>query len=388
VPLGSDIDEAVVQAVVSNLASATLKDPLPKDDQDPDLSVYGLDKPELSITVDVGGVSKSLQFGKLSEFLHQRYIKSSASSSIYMTDETLFNAAGKPRDSFRSHSPLKSKQGENIQTISLSSSEGSFSVERSTDGAWTVGEAKEKADPQFVNEFLRNLRSLHAIGFVDLAADADLSPYGLSSPDVTVSLGGSSPVQVKVGVKVGDGKDETAMYFMTDKCTTVYKTSGNEINLFRLGAVSFRDTHIAPLSRTKPGTLSWVPASGSASLRVEHADKTTLVNGKSLAESKTDAFLDAVQDLELSEFANSDEPPGRADAELVAEGEWGVFSVSFGEVREKDSDRVRPVWRSKEKILGFVMEDVYQKLLTLGKDLAVVEPSPVPEATKPATPVS
>ncbi len=57
-----------------------------------DLSDYGLDSPQNSITVTCGETSKTFAIGDYNEMLAEYYLKVDGDDSVYLVDSTLMNA--------------------------------------------------------------------------------------------------------------------------------------------------------------------------------------------------------------------------------------------------------------------------------------------------------
>jgi hypothetical protein len=90
---GASIDVGGLNGVITTLRTLTLEGPLNDKKLSRDFSVYGLDKPRLTVLVESPSHEKTeVSFGKKSEYLQQRYVMVSGRSGVYLVDEGAFAA--------------------------------------------------------------------------------------------------------------------------------------------------------------------------------------------------------------------------------------------------------------------------------------------------------
>ena len=126
---GGEVDRGALNTLIAALRNLKLENALTAEDTDKDLGVYGLTKPELSVEVKVAAINRTLQLGKLNEFVKKRYLKDSQSPSIYLASDELFNAASKSASDIRDHLPLKLDDAK-LTKFSLETVAGKIIIER------------------------------------------------------------------------------------------------------------------------------------------------------------------------------------------------------------------------------------------------------------------
>lgn len=208
----SIVDTPVISSLFSAFDGLRTGTPLAKEDLDADLSIYGLKDPDLSVTVKgralEGGPSTiALHFGKMNEYVHQRYARIERSggeysdSNVFLIPDNLYSAANKSSFDFRKKTPVEFVDGDvksfSFQRLPAASGESSTTIALKTDppkasGGLIVGSHWTVTDPSSpgrtfgaaddkVGEVLRNLRSIRAASFVDGDEAKNLAKYGLDT---------------------------------------------------------------------------------------------------------------------------------------------------------------------------------------------------------------
>ena len=83
------LDADSISDMLDNLKKVEAEEALTDYD---DLSDYGLDSPQNSITVTCGETSKTFAIGDYNEMLAEYYLKVDGDDSVYLVDSTLMNA--------------------------------------------------------------------------------------------------------------------------------------------------------------------------------------------------------------------------------------------------------------------------------------------------------
>lgn len=185
------LDYSTVQAMISPLMSLKLDVGVPKEDQDADLSVYGLKTPELVISVSSANGNAEVRIGKKNDFVSRRYFQISGDDRVYMTSEMLFSAADKPENDFRKKNFVSFTDFE-IRKVTLVKDGGKLVLERQPEDKWKITEPiKATASDDKLNGLFRELRDYKADSFIDFKPEdmpKVLSETRLDTPDMTVSL--------------------------------------------------------------------------------------------------------------------------------------------------------------------------------------------------------
>lgn len=361
VPSETKLDTGAVRSLLRSLVDLRLGEAIPSEEIGPDMSVFGLDKPELTVRVRFAGTTETVLFGKLSAFVGKRYLKVS-DRGVYTVDEGLFSSADKERDSFRIKSPI-AVDLEEFESLEIASSDGPVRLERGNGAEWSiVGPFSAKADQQVVADYVRQLRALRAAHFIDPPQADDLDAFGLAKPDVTVVLAGKGrKLEVRLGVTVGEvvggtNKGETGMYFWFNGSPSVYKIEGNRINLFRLPAQSFRDKHILE-SDPERLTRIEVRKAGSPTWVLEKIKGAWQLDGAEVSTAQLRKYLDTLTRFQVEKYALSsevNEPFGDPEARVILQEGDRQTAWEIGASSPVQPGELHPIRKVDGSLLGFV----------------------------------
>lgn len=369
-PAGTNLDPAALRTLLSAVTTLKLGDAIPPEEVGTDLKVFGLDNPAVTVRIGLPTGERVLMFGKRSEFIGKRYVKV-ADRGLFMVDDALFSAADKERDSFRQKSPISFDLAD-ASFLELNSSDGVVRLEKAEGEEWkVVAPLNAKADQQFVSDFVRRIRSLRAKEFIDPPQAEQLAEFGLDRPDVTVTIGGEKrKLEIKLAVKVtggseGEGKSDVAMYFWFNESPSVYKIEGNQINLFRLPAESFRDKHVIAVTRTAVSRVE-VASEGAAPRVFEKGATGWKLDGAEAVESEVESYVDALTELTVEKFATLEdarEPFGAPALRLtVREGDkdsaWEIGSES-----KLQLGKLHPLRRVDGAVLGYITPEQLKQII-------------------------
>ncbi len=213
---GAPLDYSTVQAMITPLMSLKLDTAVPKEEQDADLSVYGLKPPELAINVSSANGNSEIRFGKKNEFVSRRYFQVSGDDRVYMTSDMLFTAADKREIDFRKRNFVSFTDFE-IRKATVEKNGGRLVIERQPEDKWKIIEPiKATAADEKLNELFRELRDFKADSFIDFKpedASKVLQETRLDTPDMTASLEKKEgePLVVKASELSEEG-DESKKY--------------------------------------------------------------------------------------------------------------------------------------------------------------------------------
>jgi hypothetical protein len=217
-PLSGKADEAQVQTFLASVSGMQAQDFV----EQPllELKEFGLAPPQLTVSLTLGadGAQKTVLIGgekNTDKSGKQRYVKRGEKETLFLVGDWVFRDLNKTADDFRDKTVARFAQDQAAK-VEVKRPEGAgFTLTRGTDKHWTIdqtgeGTPKEAAFSQFVSA-LSDLR-----GF-EIAADnpADLSIYGLATPEVTVNVyddKGTKLAAILAGQKTeGDTKKAFAM---------------------------------------------------------------------------------------------------------------------------------------------------------------------------------
>ncbi len=316
---GSGVDTGALTTLLNSILDLNLDKPLAAEDRESDLSVYGLDKPLVTLKVGASGKTFELNFGKNNEYVSKRYVSLSGAPDIYLVSDTLFAQASKGRDEFRDHSPVNFVDSE-LASFEIKDFNGanSFKVEQSELGKWQVSAPfKGLANTAAVNGYTMKLRNLSATGFID-NQQTELKKYGLDKPklsatlnfkdqkraSITVALGEVSGEAKTAGAKGGENKAPAETYLFVDGAPTIYKI-GYKVGAETIGSLSqdlsgLREKKLFQFAGSEASQVE-INQAGTVTTLTKAAEKWS-VNGKEGDFAFVEAYLDKLSNLEAKSF--------------------------------------------------------------------------------------
>jgi hypothetical protein len=239
------VDGGAINGLISVLKELAFEGPISEQESGGDLAVFGLDKPSLTVTLQMkDGVQKEVAFGKKSEFLSKRYAKLIGAPDLYLVDEAGFQSLNKGRTDIRAKSPIRFKT-EDVREVVLESSLGKVFITQPAVGEWRVVDSEPRSgSKQDIELLLNNLRSLNVEDFID-GGQARLPEFGLEKPTVTAT------VKLRDGLKeslirviAGDAPSSKGTFFSYDGAPSVFKTSPEKVIPLRKGIIDLRDRRL------------------------------------------------------------------------------------------------------------------------------------------------
>ena len=306
---GAEVDTGGINSIVSTLRALALVGPLDEKKVKSDFSAYGLDKPRLTVVVESGErIQSTLDFGKKSEYLKQRYVKLSGKPGIYLVDEASFAALDKSSQDVRSKTPLAVVDSD-VREITLRSPAGEIEITQPVVTEWRIAKpASYEASSLSVSELLATLRTLQVAEFLD-GANNRLADFGLVSPEirVDVKLRDGAP-DSSYAATFGKGKDG-AFYFTYDGAPSVFKASMDVTQKLTKTIPDLREKRVWKLTTRD---IQEVVSGGSADTPVDIKTTPTdwSVNGKVSDPTFVEQLLSDIAQLEVFGFA----PSAPADA--------------------------------------------------------------------------
>ncbi|MBN8549932.1 MAG: DUF4340 domain-containing protein [Deltaproteobacteria bacterium] len=229
---GADLDRSTLNALISALVGFTLDDkPLPAEDLDSDLEVYGLKTPALKIKVNGGGKTTELQFGKENSYVAKRYVRVGEGKDLYLVTPGLFAAANKTKNEFRNKAPLEFLDNE-LKSISIHSPQtGVTTFEIDDQYQWHITQPiRATASSKAMADLTREIRSMRAVTFLD--GDLKLSDYGLDTPLIEVDMvfkGAAKREPLHLILSQPDGQPDSAVYLKVSDKPSIFKLESNPL---------------------------------------------------------------------------------------------------------------------------------------------------------------
>lgn len=388
---GAVVDQEEVKGLVKGLSDLSVEGPLKEKDLDPDLSVYGLDKPALVTTVhEQGDRETEVAFGKKNEYLEKRYVKISGRPGVFLADEQAFGPLNKSSSDVRSKQPFKFLNAD-VRHVLISSTRGRIKLEQPVVGQWKIVEPEElPASSSAVNELLQTIQELRVAEFID-GAQNELKQYGFSYPRMNISMilkEGSEPEKVSFTLANANARsgEKEDLYFTTSQSDTIFKLASDPSPKLSKDVNDFRERNFVGLTGDQ---MERVVSSGEGIARVEIVAKgvSWTVNGKESDPEFVEQFLKDVGALRAEQFPEQVPPDAFEKPFLVLTitkntPEKQSIAVTIGKEAVGTKEPLRYAKVSTSETV-YLIRDVEAKRVVPHEEALVLPPTPT---TVPATP--
>jgi hypothetical protein len=188
-PASYAADSSTVTSFLSTLTSGRISRFV--NDSPANLAEYGLDQPQLSISLFTGKQqpAQSLAFGKQTGSASDRgyYVKRSDSQSVYTVPDWIFKEVDKPVNDFRDKTVLAFDPSK-VGLLRIQNGGHKFTLKLGKNEKWQLEDgASAPADQGVVIQFLSYLRNLKGTSIVTEPLQ-DPRPFGLENPLEEVTL--------------------------------------------------------------------------------------------------------------------------------------------------------------------------------------------------------
>jgi hypothetical protein len=184
-PVQALAESSKIEGIISSLSNLKAKEFVSEEKKEEEIKKYGLDKAEYEINLAMPLANKELTF-----FLHKEadklYATSSQSSKIITAEDTLLSDLEKEAKELREKDVAKFYSWD-ANKLHIKKGEIDWTIGKDKDDNWSFeSPAKDPADKDKVQSFLRKIESLGASEFID--PPLNLRDYGLDSPQAEVKI--------------------------------------------------------------------------------------------------------------------------------------------------------------------------------------------------------
>jgi len=277
VPAGG-LDKGAINSVLSSLVGVTFESPIPKEERDPELGVYGLKEPGIVLTAKRGESTYDIRFGILNEYVSKRYVE--FDGQVYLVADGLFTAVDKAREQFRNRTPIDFSDSE-LGAVTVTGPGGELGFVSDDSYRWRMTRPSEYpvSDTAMAN-LGRALRNLRIADFID-APEAP-ERYGLAKPKVTVKLDfrpgtRPEPLVLEVGTSTGSGPVES--YLRVGQGGAIFRLPSDPTDSIVKRPDEFRERSIFRFAADRIERVV-IERPGIPKLELERRDTEWSVNGQ------------------------------------------------------------------------------------------------------------
>lgn len=297
---GARIEFGALKGLVDALKNLDIAKSVAKEERR-ELSDYGLEKPELVLTLNLSDGESIISLGKKNNYVSSRYMSLSGQDEVFLTTDDLFNATKKRAIDFRDRTPLEVQEQQLKELKFEYSGQPAIGfVKKDVDSNWYFSEPTQfKASNQKLSALITEYSILRADEYFDNVKSEDLAKYGLDKPDLIISvkvlggkIGEQSESKVLISKVKESGADQEA-YFYVVGTPTVYKTRSKYNPLDGIKAEEFREVEQFKLvaNTAKKVTLVKSGDPGSQVSLEKTSEAEWKINGKSASVPFAEEFM-------------------------------------------------------------------------------------------------
>lgn len=322
-PLKADADDTQARVVTGAFKSLSREGKIEK----ADLALFGLDKPELTVTVTTqGGKTETYAIGKKSPIGYKNYLRVGSTGEVMLVGGSFRSSVDKDLAALRDKRLFFFKRDDVTRVVVSQNGEEAYALEQK-DGKWTLARPVEaKASSTEAGKILTALTGLRVEEFRAEEA-GDLAEYGLDAPRMTITV-----------VSGESGTVETVSIGAESKHEHAYARRGDRPNLYVVkdkilvdlakGADDLRETKPVSARKWDVGRIELSGPEVKATIEKESSGEWTLASepGTPRAEKKkVDDLLSALVDLKAPGYV-----PGKPEdlAPLGLAEPWYTVTLS------------------------------------------------------------
>jgi len=154
------------------------------------LASFGLDEPRANVTIQHGGERIQMRLGEKTAVGEKLYLQIVGSDGVYVTESLLMDRLPQSAVDWRDPQFLN-LAGLNFDRFQIRAGAREFVLQRdATNRLWRLTTPRPaRADNARIDQLFQELQTVRVSRFVSDVAAADLEPYGLHSPELTVTFG-------------------------------------------------------------------------------------------------------------------------------------------------------------------------------------------------------
>lgn len=269
-----------------------------------DLKIYGLDRPQMEITIILKDKKEKLILGNRGPVKNTLYIRREGDEKVLLVDDRLIEDIPDKFSTWR-RSKVLPFDVTGVDEVRLEYGDKSFHITRES-GKWILKRPIEtRADQSEINDILSTLASLSARDFVDEKKE-DLIKT-VSPPKIRVGIKVSGEEKV-VSFYIPGGSEKEIIYAMVTPQEPVYKIDRSFLNRLDKNLYGLRDKRILDLKDNEVNRIEITRK--DEIIRIAREGKGWILDGKSdqkVDVSRATDLINLLKDIKAERFV--DNPP-------------------------------------------------------------------------------
>ncbi|MFC1808738.1 DUF4340 domain-containing protein [Candidatus Omnitrophota bacterium] len=313
-----------------------------------DLSVYGLDPPEITIGVTLSSyvTSRNLLLGKKAPLEDLYYAMWQDGAEVFMLNANVRNALAKDLSEIRNRSIFSISQEDHIEKVECVSEvfvlKCSYEAEKNR---WLIHEPfEELAKNEVMDDFLKSIKGIYIDRFLD-GEDVEDSAFGITDNISYIKI--TTELNKEYVVRLGNLTDDKKHYYAhIEGRTSPVLISSEVLDGLRKDPNEFIERRIAPFQAYEVSTFSYLKGDNERVLeRIDyewHRDQEKIDEA---TEKSLDEFLGHLANIEyeivfndkgIEKFNLKEEDPLFMLTLLFEEPKYGIESIEFTFFSKKD----------------------------------------------------
>ncbi len=307
----SRLNQKALRYLQNNILQLNVVEPFEPNEK---LANYGLEKPEIVLTIVYRGGEKTLLIGDYSEFLKGIFAKFLGEKRLFMLDDALIKILTKPEAIYRDPQILPYDVGK-IDKLEFRGPDGEIELVKEGQD-WFINKPKRyPADKKAVSMLLATLRAMQAATFFDLSKNK-LEDVGLNEPFISFKMQVDG-IDAKLDISEPREMDGAAQAFAYLEGESYFSSIDNKtIGIFPVGLNVLRQKGFITIAKDDIEEFLVTKNSGE-NIVGKKTEQGWKINEKDGDQIFIDKFLQDVTKLEAERFIDENDKPEFDDPLLV-----------------------------------------------------------------------
>lgn len=367
-PVAAKADKAAVESLVDAVADCKVEKDLGK--QEADLDRFGLDKPQVSISLIASETPLTVNVGKTAPIGNSTYIQRVDDGSVLLTGAAFRTSTDKKIDDLRERR-LFDFEDDDVRWFEIHHGDRTLRLERADSDTWKMVQPEGfEADEGAIRTYLSALRTLRVVSFIAEAPES-LAPYKLDEAPLRVEFAIAGHEDAPRTVLLGDKKTETEFYAKVADEPAVYTVNDFAYRNLDKGARDLRDKSLLSIAPDDVLSVQVVRKNGD-DFRLTHEGETWTVDGAegSAKQSEIEQYIKDVTSLAGYEIvADEIEDPAKFGFDepalqitVFGKDESALGSVVIGKTEGSDGMQNFPARNTNGTTVMLVRSYVFNRL--------------------------
>jgi hypothetical protein len=240
-PITFPADQSGVQSLLSSISSMKMERVVEEKAQD--LKIYGLDQPEIKVSVKLKDHEEHLLFGDVAPVGAMIYVMKSGEDTVRLTDQFYKTNLTKTVADLRKKEVLD-LDPQSVEQLTLQYPGQVFALTKE-DGRWWIKKPiVRRADDEVISNTLGSLKRLRAKDFVDQATTELLKSFQQPRLKVEMKSKNRATATLSIFEVPSLSKSEQKAYAVTNTSSPVYLIEAKDITDLVKDSFALRDKHL------------------------------------------------------------------------------------------------------------------------------------------------